>query len=237
MAYLTELHVHTSEVSQCAHIDAAGVVDRYLAAGYTTLVVTNHFNDYTLDNTGSDWQERAEYYLRGWSRAVEHSAGRMHVLLGMEIRFPENMNDYLVYGLTEAYIRSHPFLYKMNLRDFSDLAHKDGMLIIQAHPFRNGMTVVRPELLDGYEVFNGHVGQKSRNPIAREWCAMNGKIPTSGSDFHDPDSYADAGIITEEPMRTMEQLCGLLRSGKYTLHCAGPIAEKDGVTDFPASRL
>ncbi len=237
MPYLTELHAHTSEVSRCAHVDAAAVVDRYLREGYTSLVISNHFNNYTLDTAGSDWQARADYFLRAWRRATERAGNRMHVLLGMEIRFPENMNDYLVFGLDEQYVLSHPYLYDMNLRDFSELAHADGLLVIQAHPFRNGMTVMPPELLDGYEVFNGHVGQRSRNPMTREWCRMQKKIPTSGSDFHNADFYTDAGILTDEPITDMNRLCAVLRSGDYTLHCAGPLSEQEGLTDFPAKML
>lgn len=237
MPFLTEMHAHTSEVSRCAHLDAAGVVARYLEAGYTTLVVANHFNNYTLDTAGSDWQSRAAYYLRGWKRAVDAAGGRLHVLLGMEIRFPGSMNDYLIYGLDEDYVLAHPYLYDMNLRDFAELAHKDGLLIVQAHPFRDGMMVMRPELLDGYEVFNGHIGHDSRNPIARAWCRTYGKIPTSGSDFHDPTSAVDAGILTEEPVTDTRQLCAILRSGAYTVHCGGALAQKEGLFDFPANAL
>lgn len=236
MPYLTELHAHTSEVSRCAHMDAAGVVDRYLDAGYKTLVISNHFNNYTLDTAGSDWNQRAEYFLRAWRRAKEHAAGRMHILLGMEIRFPENCNDYLVFGLDEDYLHTHPFLYDMNLHDFSETVRPDGLLVIQAHPFRNGMTVMRPELLDGYEVFNG-AKHDSRNPIARAWCRAHGKIPTSGSDSHDPDSAIDAGILTDEPVTDMAGLCNILRNGTYTLHCSGPHAEAENLTDFPANEL
>ena len=75
MPYLTELHAHTSEVSRCAHVDAAGVVDRYLSEGYTSLVISNHFNNFTLDRTGSDWKTRVEYYLNGWRCAVKHASG------------------------------------------------------------------------------------------------------------------------------------------------------------------
>ena len=237
MPFLTEMHAHTSEVSRCAHLDAAGVAARYLEAGYTTLVIANHFNNYTLDTAGSDWQTRAAYYLRGWRKAVDTANGRLHVLLGMEIRFPGSMNDYLVYGLDEEYLLAHPYLYDMNLRDFSELVRRDGLLIIQAHPFRNGMTVMQPELLDGYEVFNGHVGHDSRNPIARAWCRTYGKIPTSGSDFHDPTSVIDAGIQTDVPITDMKQLCAVLRSGKYTIHCGGALAQREHLTDFPAADL
>ena len=36
---------------------------------------------------------------------------------------------------------------------------------------------------------------------------------------------------------SMEQLCEVLRSRSYILRCAGPAAERDGMTDFPASEL
>lgn len=237
MAYLTELHAHTSEVSLCAKIDAAGVVDRYLKEGYTTLVIANHFNDYTIDPVSPDWQACATHYLNGWKKAVQHAAGRMNVLLGMEIRFPEAFNDYLIFGMTEEYLRSHPFLYRMSLKEFSAMAHSDGLLIVQAHPFRNGMKVVPPDLVDGYEVFNGHVGHDSRNPIALDWCRRYGKLPTSGSDFHGADFYVDAGILTNEPITDMPQLCRILQSRSYTLHCAGPLSEQEHMTDLAATAL
>lgn len=237
MSFLTELHAHTSEVSRCATIGAADVADRYIAEGYTTLVIANHFNHDTLDPLGSDWQTVVDHYLSGWRIAAEHAAGKLNVLLGMEIRFPEAYNDYLVFGLTEDYIRSHPFLYDMNIHDFHETAKADGLLVIQAHPFRNGMTVKRPDDVDGYEVFNGHVGHDSRNPIARDWCRRYGKIPTSGSDFHRADFYVDAGILTDTPITGMDQLCNVLRNGTYTVHCAGPLSEQEHMTDFAATDL
>lgn len=237
MAYLTELHAHTSDVSKCARLDATGVADRYVAEGYTTLVITDHFNHYTLDPLGSDWQTVVDHYLSGYRRVAERAAGRLNVLLGAEIRFPEANNDYLIFGLTEDYLRDHPFLYDLNLHAFHKMAQEDGLLVIQAHPLRNGMTIMRPTEVDGYEVFNGHVGHDSRNPLALELCRRYGKIPTSGSDFHGADFYVDAGILTDAPVTSMEQLCGILRSGTYTVHCAGPLSEQEQMNDFAATEL
>ena len=86
-------------------------------------------------------------------------------------------------------------------------------------------------------MFNGHVGHDSRNPIARAWCRTYGKIPTSGSDFHDPTSVIDAGIQTDVPITDMKQLYAVLRSGKYTIHCGGARALREHLTDFPAADL
>jgi hypothetical protein len=168
----------------------------------------------------------------------DYVGDRITVLLGIELRFTENANDYLIYGADEEFVISHPNLHEMTLKSFRALADKEGLLIVQAHPFRNKMTVMSPELLHGIEVFNAHAGHEARNELAREWCRRYGKIPTSGSDFHDADFCVGGGIITEQPITSMEQLTSLLRSKKdYTLICRGPAARRDGMSDFPAESL
>ena len=44
MQFKTELHAHTSEVSPCGHVTAPEVADRFIAQGYTSLVITNHYS-------------------------------------------------------------------------------------------------------------------------------------------------------------------------------------------------
>lgn len=237
MLYYTELHAHTSEVSPCSHLTAAEVAERYLCAGYHTVVVTNHYCDYVMDPAGSSWEERLAHFVSGY-QSMKHAVGdRLHVLLGMELRFTENSNDYLIFGFDEDFLRTHPDLHRMNLKSFSALARENGILVVQAHPFRNGMKIMNPALLDGIEVFNGHPGHDSRNRIALDWCRRYHKIPTSGSDFHDASSVEAGGIVTDEPICTMKQLADVLRSGRYTLRCTGPAAKLDGMTDFDANHL
>ena len=97
------------------------------------------------------------------------------------------------------------------------MAREDGLLTIQAHPFRNGMTVTDPRRVDGIEVFNGHPGHNSRNDVAELWAKQAGVIMTSGTDHHNPDHLPDGGIITDAPVTSVTQLIDLLKSGEYTL--------------------
>lgn len=237
MPFYTELHAHTSEVSPCSHQTAEQVADRYIAAGYSTIVVTNHYCDYVMDAAGESWEDRFAHYVSGYRKMKDYAGDRLCVLLGMELRFTECGNDYLVFGLDEDFIENHPNLHLMTLKTFSGLARAEGLILVQAHPFRNGMKVMKPDLLDGIEVFNGHAGHDSRNRIALEWCKRYGKIPTSGSDFHDATSVVAGGLITERKIESMDQLVQVIRSGEYTLHCSGPAAELDGMVDFPAGKL
>lgn len=231
MQYKTELHAHTCEVSPCADLTAKEVADRYIADGYTSLVITNHYTENIIQNAGETWEERIRYYLAPFYLMKEYADKRLNVLLGCELRFTESFNDYLILGLTEEFLISHPDLHLMTLKSFSALAHENGLLIVQAHPFRNGMRIMPPEYLDGIETFNGHRGHDSRNPIADAWAKRHGLIETSGTDFHHPHQSGVAGILTDEPIVSMEQLVETLKNGNYLLHCTGPRAEIEGIVD------
>ena len=146
----------------------------------------------------------------------------------------ENWNDYLVYGMDEEFLLAHPELHHMDLKTFSKFARENGLLLIQAHPFRNKMTIMNPKYLDGVEVYNGHPKHDSRNQLADMYAQRYGLLRTSGSDFHHPNSVEAGGIITEEPITSVAQIITALRSGDCTLRCAGPWAEHDGMSDMPA---
>lgn len=194
-----ETHCHTSEVSVCGKVSACDIVDAYIEAGYSGIVITDHFNRATfLNKPELKTREIADYFLSGYRVAREAAKGRIDVLLGMELTFYENDNDYLVYGVTEKFIKKNPNIMDMGIERFSKLAHDNGMIIFQAHPFRNHMCVINPSLLDGYEVFNANARHDSRNDIAQMWAQKYGKAIISGSDYHRLEDVARGGIMTEE---------------------------------------
>ena len=216
--FKTELHCHSNDVSECARVDVDTIMKRYLEGGYSTLVLTNHFNESTSNRWGcKTWDEFVDKLLFGYNKLKEASNGRIEILLGMELRFTQNINDYLVYGFDERFLREHEYIYKMNPESFSALARENGFLFIQAHPFRNSMTVINPKFLDGVEVFNGHFGHDSRNEIANMWAEKFGLIKTSGTDFHYADVPTNAGILTEKKITSINELIEVLKSGKYEL--------------------
>ena len=234
MQYKTELHAHTCEVSPCADLTVEEVTERYIAVGYTTLVLTNHYCDYVIDNAGETWEEKIGHYLSAYRAMKEYAGDRLHILLGCELRFTENFNDYLVFGMTEDFLKEYPELHKMTLKTFSELSRRMGFLLVQAHPFRNRMTVMPPKYLDGIEVFNGHHGHDSRNQLADAYARRYHLLRTSGSDFHHVSSVESAGILTSDPVTSMEQLVEILKSGDCELICSGPAAKLDGMKNMPA---
>lgn len=213
--FKTELHCHTAESSLiCGKVPAQDMVKMYVDGGYSTLVVTDHFGAKHLKGQGNDYEILK--FLEGYETAKAFS-NQLNIILGMELNLTANANDYLVYGITEAFIRENPEMYKMDLADFCELAHKNGLLVYQAHPFRNGLTIMRPGICDGIEAFNSHPRHDSRNDIAMAWAKKYDLKMISGSDAHRPQDVAISGIRTKEVIRTSAQLMEVLRTCDYEM--------------------
>ena len=232
MKFKTELHCHTGDVSNCGQEKAEYIVSRYLEAGYTSLMVADHMSPFTFEGsrgkysdylkaTGKEdsWQTKIDFFLTGYENLVKAADGRLNIILGMEWReFNSQVaNDYLVFGVTEEWLRESEKISQMKMRDMSAYLHESDMLLFQAHPFRNGMTIIKPKYLDGIEVFNGHNVHQSRNRIASMWADIYDLKRSSGSDFHEASHVCCGGILTDSPIETTNQLLETLKSGNYEL--------------------
>lgn len=215
MEYKTELHCHSRDASGCSSESAEGIVAKYVKAGYTTVCLTNHFSP--SGNDEAEWENKIERLYRAYDILTEAAGDSLIILMGMELRFYNNSNDYLVFGIDRKYLSDRNELFKMGIGNFTKMAREDGLFTIQAHPFRFGMTTVDPRHLDAVEVFNGHPGHNSNNDIAESWADKYGLIKTSGTDHHNPNHMPDGGIITEKPIKTVDELINTLKSGEYKL--------------------
>lgn len=211
--YAWETHAHTGEISPCGNVPAAELAEHHIEAGYSGVVITNHFSRYGFTYVADkSWEEQVNWFYRGYEMVKEAAGDRLTVLFGAEINFIGDPNDYLVYGITPAFMLAHPDLLSMGVGHFSKLSRENGFLLIQAHPFRNGMRIVRPDELDGIEVCNGNPRHDSRNFIAGPWATRYGLLTTSGSDYHQREDIGRGGIFTERKIETMEDFIGVIRS-------------------------
>ena len=224
MNFKTELHCHSGVVSACGRLSPERIVERYLEHGYTTVVITDHFSRATFEmgnyDGEEDWDKKVDFFLSSYKMLQRAAAGRLHILLGMEVRINKHhATDYLVYGVNEDFLRANSGLLSYHLRDFSKAVRGAGMLLVQAHPFRDNIVVTPPRYLDGVEVYNGHERQTSvfRNEMATLWAKHYDLIPTSGSDLHEECMTITGGIETDEPITTNEQLLAVLRSRDYRI--------------------
>lgn len=219
MSYLYELHCHTQGVSVCAECPPEQAAELYIQAGYSGVVVTNHMNRWTFRNLSDrlSWENQVTHFLSGWQRFRKAAGSRLTVLLGMELRFDENENDYLVYGITPEFLLAHPEIMAMKPASFSKLARENGLLFYQAHPFRDAMTVINPRFLDGVEVWNGHPSHDSRNEIAQAWAEKFDLKQIGGSDFHFEAACAKGGILTDAPILDNNMLKEVLNQQQFVI--------------------
>ncbi len=221
MSYLYEMHAHISEVSTCSPTPAQVLADLYIDSEYTGIVLTDHINYETFSRKGltdAPWEEKIRHFLTGYKALKKASGDKLNIILGMEIRFYSCPNDYLVYGITEEFLLSHGDLMAYKPDDFYKLAHENGILMIQAHPFRREMQVHNWKNIDGYEIFNGNPRHYSCNPMAEAWAEYHHKsIATSGSDFHEIEDAYHGGIYFEKEIKTGKELVEELCGGNYTL--------------------
>ena len=218
MEYKYEIHCHTKNVSRCGNLAVEELIEKYKDAGYSGIVLTDHYSPMTFDFLDFFNKKRAiDHYLRAYRSAKKYSDDNFTVLLGMELRFYATVNDYLVYGITEEMLYELPFLLPLNIKNASKMLRNRGCLFIQAHPFRKFITRANPEYLDGVEVFNGKA-TKEANENSEKWAnEINASIKISGSDCHRETGVALGGIITKEPIKSNDDLIRILKSRDYEL--------------------
>lgn len=218
MSYILELHAHTKDISLCSTCSAENLARLYTEAGYNGVVLTNHFDPYTVPHLPAPtWEEKVMTYYAAYEKLRDAAAGRLDVIFGTELRMKDYYNDYLLIGVNVEFLLNRPDIFDFGIKKLSNECRENGIMLFQAHPFRNGMSVVDPKYLDGLEVYNGHAGHDSRNSIALAWAERFGLLQSSGSDFHCEDFAIDGGIETDERIVSQEQLREVIRSGNYKL--------------------
>ena len=215
--YKYELHCHTGGVSRCATISPRELLNKYEKEGYSGFVLTDHYSPMTFM---PGWylrpQKRIERYLASYHELKELCGDSFTVLLGLELRRYGVVNDYLVYGVEEDWLKMQPNMLLWNEKKMYEEMHKQGYLVYQAHPYRPFIYRCDPKYIDGVEVFNGHTDAE-RNERAFIWANDIGKPMTSGSDTHHMTDSVCGGIETCSPIRSNEDLLDTLRGGRYSL--------------------
>ena len=208
--FLIELHAHTSQTSACSHISPEDMIETYQRAGYSGVLITDHYVDYNYGDM--------EKFLSGYraAKACGHRMG-FKVYLGMELRTDYMLNDFILIGLTEEFLTEHADIYRMPMEELKALLNSNGILIIQAHPFRDGMTQMTLDQVNGFEVYNGAVWFENRNEKAEKYCEQLGGLPTSGSDCHRDFQMCRGGIACSVLPEDAGALAELIRQKKYKI--------------------
>ena len=217
--YKTETHLHTSEVSSCSKLTASEMMELYSKAGYTTVFVTDHFKASYFEKRGdSSWEENVEWLFSGYENAKAAGEGLgINVIMGLEIHLASTKNHYLLYGLKKDFIKNKPDILKMDISELYRYAKENGVFVVQAHPYRDGVCYPTPEYVDAIEVINRNPRHENFDEKAIAKALECRKPMTSGSDAHRPEDIATSGVITENQIRNTEDYISAMLSGKMKL--------------------
>ena len=221
--YKYELHAHTHECDPYALLSGCELAHLYKEAGYDGIVITDHYFDMFFSQwcagelEGASQMQQMQRWLKGFLSARE--AGErigITVLPGAEVRLDHCPNDYLIYGISEDFFYTAPRLDKQKSLEALLALMPEGVCVVQAHPFRDGMSVQSPKGLFGMEVYNGGT-ERFRNQLACSFAEHYQLAKTSGSDIHHISALAKGGIMTDRRICTPNDLSSVLRSGEYRL--------------------
>lgn len=215
--YRVELHAHTNPASHCGKATPEEMVQLYLDAGFDGVVITNHFSHAAHGNLSRE--VFVETQMADYERACKAAQGtKLKIYLGVEARFDEDNNDYLLYGVDREILgKIYDYLGK-GLAAFREAVKLPGSVLIQAHPFRDGCVPAEGTLLDGVEVFNMHPGHNPRAALAAMYAREQGiSLTVAGTDFHHvkPGYIASAALRCREMPEDSFGVAKLLKSEDY----------------------
>ncbi len=219
--YKIETHLHTTHVSKCGKLEAPVLAEAYKSAGYSGMVVTDHYNRTTFDYLGVNLagpEDKVGPFLDGYRRLREACAPLgIQVYRGAELRFDECENDYLLYGWRDDLLADPEAVFRMGIAAFAPIARAAGAVLVQAHPYRAKCTPAIACYLEGVEVRNLNPRHDSHNTRAEEYAQQFGLLSLSGSDCHRAEDIALGGILTKELPSDSMSMARLIRSRRYTL--------------------
>ena len=225
--YKIELDAHTSPASRCSEISPREIVKTYKRLGFHAVAVTNHFSH---NHSKLTKEEYIDFFLKDFEETEKFGkAIGVKVYLGAEIRFEENRNEYLVFGISRKMLEEIYDFLPFGVENFRNNYSLPHSIFLQAHPLRDGIEKVDPEILDGVEVFNMHPGHNSRIGQVADWAKQNNlSIITAGSDFHHPHKNHEglAAIRSKYLPSDSFDLAKLLKKGDFLIEICGNIVLK-----------
>lgn len=221
--YKIEMHAHTSPESTCSQIAPSDMAKIYHELGYDAVVITNHFiHDYNFFKEYPP-EKAIELYVNGYEKTKQDGEKYgLTVILGAELRFTESFNDYLIYGIDKNMLGEIYDMLPNGLENFRKEFNMENSILFQAHPFRDGMDIVNPELLDGMETYNMHLGHNSRIAEAVRYAAKNNVSRTiAGTDYHHYGMEGAAAVRTKKLPKDSFELAKILKDGDYVIEIGG----------------
>ena len=226
--YIYETHLHTREASACSNTPATAYIDYMISAGYSGMIVTDHF--FTGNSSipkDLPWEERVDRYCRGYERAKKAASGKdFTVLFGIEYNFEGD--EYLLYGVDKTWLLENPDILTKSRTEVYKTVHQYGGIMVHAHPYRDRYYLstihLTPSVSDGAEIYNAG-NPPWQDALAYRYVKEHSFLPSAGSDIHHLTQHTMGGMRFPYPIKTIQDYVRAFSAGDGT-----PVFCKD-VTD------
>ena len=226
---LIDLHAHSSGISRCCRIPAETVIEEARRIGLDGIALTNHYQK--KDLKGREPLEYVKLYLEEFHRARAYGeANGIRVLYGIEVTMEGfKLVHMLIYGVSEDFLYAHPTLYEYSQEELYRAVKAAGGVLIQAHPYRRGDSLMDTALMDGIEISCHPLYEGTHCEEMRRIAERDGLLLTCGGDYHADTYRPKCGMYLPDSVTTGEALGAYLMEADTLRMC---VQEVDGSTPF-----
>ncbi|MCL1900941.1 MAG: PHP domain-containing protein [Firmicutes bacterium] len=221
------MHIHTQMRSPCGKVEPKKIVRLYKEKGYDGIIITDHYMKwiFAMNNMDSNAQ-KFQFFIEGYRETLKYGKEQnLMVFLGMELNLCKYnklnstypVHEFLLYGLSESFIKEHPDLYELTQKELFELCNKNDILMIQAHPFRPKTAVADPEYMHGVEIVNKNKRHDSFDALAQSFCAAHNLISVASDDFHEEEDAGQIAMLFPNDTTSMKKIVQYLREKNYQI--------------------
>ena len=196
-------------------------------AGIDGIVLTNHYQKGYISN--GDVNELVEKYIEEYlyTKKCGEKSG-IKVFFGIEVTMEKYPNVHmLIYGIAVDFLRKYPYLFDYTQEELYETVKNEGGILVQAHPFRNGTTVLDTDYMDGVEINCHPLYKKSYCQELIKIAEDNDLLLTCGGDFHADTYRPKCGVYLPDDIADENMMVEYIKnSEEYSLRMQEPNEEE-----------
>lgn len=216
---LIDLHAHSAGISKCCRVPFEQILKTASENGINGIALTNHYQKSYIGDGSLD--EFVEKYISEFYAAEQYGKEiGCRVFFGIEVTMELYPNVHiLLYGLTPDFLKEYPRLFDYSQKDLYELVKSNNGIMVQAHPFRNGTTVLDTDFLDGIEINCHPLYKNSYSDEILRIAKENSLIVTCGGDYHADTYRPKCGVFIPDDTYGHSALCSYLLSAEEKKLC------------------
>ncbi len=208
-----DTHTHSKGASYCSQISVRDLIDFKISLGYDGMILTNHIQRWYYKDR--PFESAAENLLEEFADGKKYADERgFRLFLGVEVSIDSpRYSDILIHGNVAKLFRDRPETCALTQKELFEYCNDECMLMIQAHPIRQGMDFLDPAFLHGVEI-NCQPNDLAKRKEVEKFAADNDLLLFCGTDTHNVDMTTRGGLIVPDDLYDSQDFVRYVRETK-----------------------